>query len=420
MWMMSVCARGLAIFSLLLLLISFFGGAGACFYMSTKHTESTIFLISGGALAAFGLIFTCCVYCNRNSMSTAIAIVDASADFFISTKRIVLVSMGYFLISMLFVLLWVAGQICVMSLNDFKKGDGSPQDKDMIWKSDVKGMMFFMCFGLLWLLKFIDDKVKFITMVSAATYYFSSNSEKNGSAKVCTGFTYAYTKHAGSLAFGSLIMTIISILRMVVDGMANSANEGGNPAAKAIACVAQCLVRCLEDLIEYINRTAYAYMAVTGDGFCSSAWNGFLLNLKYCAKFYFAIQIAGMFVFMGILACTAANTGLGFLLMTYATKEAANMESVMGPLILIGFMTFVIACIFLGLFDEAVLATIHCYAVDADLNGGTPAFGPVSYHEKLSRIDGYGAGQAAGFKKISSDEPGAATWRDKEETNQMF
>jgi len=33
MWMMSKCARGLAMFSILLLFLSFFGGAGACFYL---------------------------------------------------------------------------------------------------------------------------------------------------------------------------------------------------------------------------------------------------------------------------------------------------------------------------------------------------------------------------------------------------
>lgn len=109
MWMMSACARGLAYFSLILLFLSFFGGAGACFFMSTKHDEKTIFMISGGILAVMGLLFVCCIYCNRNSLETAIAIVDASADFFIATKRIVIVSMVYFVISVLFFFLWVAG-----------------------------------------------------------------------------------------------------------------------------------------------------------------------------------------------------------------------------------------------------------------------------------------------------------------------
>jgi hypothetical protein len=148
-------------------------------------------------------------------------------------------------------------------------------------------------------------------------------------------------------------------------------------------------------------------MAITGDGFCSSAWNGFLLNLKHCAKFYFAIQIAGVFIFMGILSITAANTALGYVIMTYATKDANNMESVIGPLILIGAISFIIACIFLGQFDEAVLATIHCYAVDADLNDGTPAFGPVSYHEKLAKLDGYNSTTHAGFRKVSNEDASA-------------
>lgn len=60
-------------------------------------------------------------------------------------------------------------------------------------------------------------------MVSAATYYFDSNPMKNGSASVCTGFRFAYTRNLGSLAFGSLVLTIIAILRAIVETLAESA-----------------------------------------------------------------------------------------------------------------------------------------------------------------------------------------------------
>merc|ERR1711964_417195 len=143
---------------------------------------------------------------------------------------------------------------------------------------------------------------------------------------------------------------------------------------------------CLEDLIEYITRTAYAYMAISGDSFCQSAWNGFLLNLKYLAKFYFAVNISGMFVLMGILAITGANSGLAYLLINFVTGEKNSINSMIGPLICVAVISFVIACIFLGLFDEAVLATLHCFAVDCDLHDGEPKFGPPSYHAKLNKI----------------------------------
>jgi hypothetical protein len=81
-------------------------------------------------------------------------------------------------------------------------------------------MFAFMLFGMLWVFQFIGDKTKYITMVSAATYYFDSNSEKNGSASVSTAFSFAYTKNIGSLALGSLILTIVGILRSIVENMA--------------------------------------------------------------------------------------------------------------------------------------------------------------------------------------------------------
>jgi len=159
-------------------------------------------------------------------------------------------------------------------------------------------------------------------MVSAATYYFDSSEKKDGSASVCTAFTFAYTKNIGSLCFGSLILTLVGILRMIVESLAESASENGDGAAKLIACIAKCCMACLESIIEHLSKLAYAYMAVSGDSFCSSAWNGFILNLKHLAKFIFAMQIAGLFVFMGIITITCINTGIGYLLTMYVVKDA--------------------------------------------------------------------------------------------------
>lgn len=78
---------------------------------------------------------------------------------------------------------------------------------------------------------------------------------------------------------------------------------------------------CLESLIEHLTKISYAYMAVSGDSFCSSAWNGFLLNLKHLAKFVFAIEIAGLFIFMGLLTITCVNTGIGYVMVKYLVKD---------------------------------------------------------------------------------------------------
>jgi len=52
-----------------------------------------------------------------------------------------------------------------------------------------------------------------------------------------------------------------------------------------IAACGSSILKCIEDICDYINKAAFAYMAVTGDSFCTSAWSGALLNLKHLVKF---------------------------------------------------------------------------------------------------------------------------------------
>ena len=40
----------------------------------------------------------------------------------------------------------------------------------------------------------------------------------------------------------------------------------------------------------------------------------------------------------------------------------------------------------LGLFDDAIRATLMCLAIDMDLNNGSPQYGPPTFHEKLDAI----------------------------------
>ena len=158
---------------------------------------------------------------------------------------------------------------------------------------------------------------------------------------------------------GSLIMTVIRIIKFVVDTIADSAKDNEDGSAKCMACVAQLCARCLENLVEYIAKQAYAYQAISGETFCKSAWNGFLLNLKYCAKFYFAITISTWFVAIGIVFVVASNLSIGIILVKNVTKEIEDPEiELYGPFFIYFMMTVLVAIVCLGLFDDAVIAIL--------------------------------------------------------------
>jgi hypothetical protein len=70
---------------------------------------------------------------------------------------------------------------------------------------------------------------------------------------------------------------------------------------------ANCILKCVEKVCDYINTSAYAFCAVSGNSFCDGAYNGMLLNLKHGMEFAFAQTLAIGFIWLGKLGLTALN-----------------------------------------------------------------------------------------------------------------
>lgn len=83
---------------------------------------------------------------------------------------------------------------------------------------------------------------------------------------------------------------------------------------------------------------------------------------------------------------TLFNCFILYVVMRFITKD--EVSSYLGPMLVVSLFTFLCTSIFLGLFDEAVLATITCVGIDMDLHNGLPKFGSASFHEKMSLIFG--------------------------------
>ena len=376
--------------ALLIIEAGIFGGAGLLFYLrsqpSVSDRDKKGYLIAACSILVAGLLYNMVLWCYWTTMKIAIALVDATADFFAATKRVIIVSCFYFFVTIFVTVFGLVGMAMVATLNPIEP-QFVTQVKDVQWSGKSVAMEGFMLFGLVWMVFFIQDKTGFITMVAASQFYFSSSKQAEGSGSVMTGVKFAYFKHAGSLAFGSLVQTFVWFIKQIVDGLAAEAerDSAGNPAVRAVACCIRCCVGCLENIVEYVNKGAYAYIAVTGDSYCKSAWNGFLLNLRHTMQFYYANGLAAMFILMGKLMITCLNVASCFLIMRYGTNKGED-NGLAAPLSVVGILSFLTATIFLGQFDEATNATIHCLAVDLDLHDGVPEYGPPSFHEKLKHI----------------------------------
>lgn len=86
-------------------------------------------------------------------------------------------------------------------------------------------------------------------------------------------FGRASTLSLGSIAFGSLIVTILEMLRLLLQSVRQNANADGQPIEAILACCAECFIGCIENLVQYFNRYAYIEIALYGkvSGVCGGA-----------------------------------------------------------------------------------------------------------------------------------------------------
>lgn len=229
-----------------------------------------------------------------------------------------------------------------------------------------------MCFGFLWVLAFIMAMNEFVTIVAAITWYYSDKSIPDddgiaGDSDVSVGMGWAVRYHGGTLAFGSLILAIVWAIRVIFEYIAKKAEAAGageNAFTKCLIGCIRCCLSCFERFVRYINRNAYIYCALTGEGFCSSAINSFVLILKNSAKFGFVEGIATCFMFIAKFFIAIMTTLASFFIMKSMTTD---VSSPYGPLFVIFIFSYTIATIFIEIFDTGANTILQCYLLDKEV-----------------------------------------------------
>jgi hypothetical protein len=384
MYALAYCTTCLAFISIGCIELCFIGGMGSAVYFandSNNPDPSGFWGMFGGFLAAW-LIFNLMLCCCWKKVKVAIAVIDATADFLVATFRLAFVNMTFALLLVIYLIVATASVLCVMSMNEITaSSDASDfQGKVITWSQSNYGFMIFIGIAWLWIFSYLFDQITFITMSSAAQFYFTSTHNSTGSASVLSSVGLANFKHMGTIAFGSGIHTLLVIFHILNEAGQNAANNSNNATAKLVCCILRCCLDCLESALEYLTTLSYAMCGISGEAYCTAAWHGFILNLKHCVKFYMAITIGKMFVLLGMIGVVAANSGTCYLLATYAfADDSSQVHSIYSPIAAIAVATLFITFLFLAPFNDAVVATLLCFAVDMEVNNGQPKFGPPSY-----------------------------------------
>jgi len=131
------------------------------------------------------IVFNVILYCKWKNIKIAIAVIDATADFFMNTARINLVSAMYFMLTAIWFVIWLALVIGMLGIAEYNwegRDTVTHQERSMDTSGaeiegydTIKYMVYFMCFTLIWVIMYLKDSNVFVLMASVSTYYFDSN-----------------------------------------------------------------------------------------------------------------------------------------------------------------------------------------------------------------------------------------------------
>jgi hypothetical protein len=75
-------------------------GVGVYAYMQSSPKNSGLLILPWYLLFMF-IFFNCVLFCYRDKVKVAIAVIDAAADYYAATKRLIFVSIFYFMLHIL-------------------------------------------------------------------------------------------------------------------------------------------------------------------------------------------------------------------------------------------------------------------------------------------------------------------------------
>lgn len=147
--------------------------------------------------------------------------------------------------------------------------------------------------------------------------------DKLNPTAVSGSFYRSCVKSFGSICFGSLLNAIIMTLKYLASNARQRASENNNEGAAVLACIAQCILSCLQDIIEYFNQWAYIFVGVYGTTYLESGKmvfelfkaRGFtsIISTDLVSYFLFCIiSISGLLSgLIGMLFCKVTESVFG-------------------------------------------------------------------------------------------------------------
>ncbi|XP_015265930.1 PREDICTED: choline transporter-like protein 2, partial [Gekko japonicus] len=231
-------------------------------------------------------------------------------------------------------------------------------------------------FMFFWLANFVIALGQVTLAGAFASYYWAFKKPDDMPAfPLFSSFGRALRYHTGSLAFGSLILAIVQIIRVLLEYLDHRLKAAENKFAKFLLTCLKCCFWCLEKFIKFLNRNAYIMIAIYGTNFCTSARNAFFLLMRNIIRVAVLDKVTDFLLFLGKLLIVGSVGILAFFFFTQRIRliqdSTPSLNYYWVPILTVVVGSYLIAHGFFSVYAMCVDTLFLCFLEDLERNDGS-------------------------------------------------
>ncbi|EYB94273.1 hypothetical protein Y032_0173g396 [Ancylostoma ceylanicum] len=330
----------------------------------------------------------------RKRISIAVALIEESSRAVGHMMSTLIFPIFPFALHVLVIAIWgtIAIWLASSGAENCVKNDGrnttcdcatSAEDPNCVFVGLVKQettifwLQVYNLFAFFWMTCFVSSLGDISLAGAFASYYWAKNKPKDvPSFPVLRALGRAIRYNLGSLAFGSLIIAIVKIIRVILDYLDKKLSTTNSTVLKIIFTALKCCFWCMEVFFKFLTKNAFIMMAIYGKNFFTSAKDSFLLLVRNCVRAAVVNQVAGILLFLGKALITL---GMGVVAFFYFSGQwvvdgipRVELYYYFVPIILVLIGSYFVADLFFDVYEMAVDTTFICFLEDSEQNDGSP------------------------------------------------
>uniref|UniRef100_A0A8C6T195 Choline transporter-like protein n=1 Tax=Neogobius melanostomus TaxID=47308 RepID=A0A8C6T195_9GOBI len=247
-----------------------------------------------------------------------------------------------------------------------------------LFQENASNLQIYNMVAFLWCVNFIIALGQCTLAGAFASYYWAFEKPADiPMFPVCDSFLRALRYHTGSLAFGALILTLVQIVRLILEYIDRKTKRSQNKCARYVLICLKCCFWCLEKCVKFLNRNAYIMIAIYGKNFCVSAKNAFMLLMRNIVRVVVLDKVTDMLLFFGKLMVVGGVGVLSFFFFTGRislpgnTFSAGSLNYYWVPMVAVIIGSFLIASGFFSVYNMCVDTLFLCFLEDLERNDGS-------------------------------------------------